>query len=283
MNIQTKTQAWFSDDELERVYERYRQSFWPKPLGYATAEDFCDSFDHLRPLATASGDLKDVQRPWVLKVLLGAVPRGARILEIGAGEPWVADLLSRLGYEVWVVDPYDGSGNGPDAYELFSAQCPAIHFVRNQFSDQLGESLNREFDCIYSISVLEHVPELGLYGVAAGIRKLLKPNGINLHAIDHVQRGAEAAWHLDHLNRIACLFGLPLEELEVVLESANSDPETYFLSTESHNRWRGSRPYREFPMRVCVSFQIFSHASSLLSASHVISAGKASAESRVSS
>jgi len=31
-----------------------------------------------------------VQRPWVLKAILGRVPRGGRVLEIGAGEPLVA-------------------------------------------------------------------------------------------------------------------------------------------------------------------------------------------------
>jgi hypothetical protein len=44
--------------------------------------------------------LKDVQRPWMLKAVFGRLPRGARLLEIGGGDPWVADLLARLGYEV---------------------------------------------------------------------------------------------------------------------------------------------------------------------------------------
>jgi hypothetical protein len=39
-----------------------------------------------------------------------------------------------------------------------------------------------------------------------------------------------------------------------------ADTETYYLSAESHNRWRGNVPYREFPMRVCVSIQFISAA-----------------------
>src|SRR3954470_17816750 len=100
-----KTKAWFDDDALDRIAQRYR-GFGIEPLSYATVKDYCDSFDHLRPLATANADLKDVQRPWVLKAILSRVPRGGRVLEIGAGEPFVADILERLGYEVSIVDPY---------------------------------------------------------------------------------------------------------------------------------------------------------------------------------
>ena len=85
--------------------------------------DFCDSFDHLHPIATANGDLKDNQRPWALKAILSVIPPGSRVLEIGAGEPFIADILDRLGYEVWIVDPYDGTGNGPREYERFRREC----------------------------------------------------------------------------------------------------------------------------------------------------------------
>jgi hypothetical protein len=36
----------------------------------------------------------------------------------------------------------------------------------------------------------------------------------------------------------------------------DSDPDAYFLSAESHNRWRGSLPYDHFPMRRCVSIHV---------------------------
>ena len=41
-----------------------------------------------------------------------------------------------------------------------------------------------------------------------------------------------------------------------MLASLADDPETYFLSAESHDRWRGGVPYDEFPMRRCVSIQL---------------------------
>ena len=130
-----------------------------------------------------------MQRPWALKAILAAVPRGGKLLEIGAGQPFVADLLARLGYDVWLVDPYDGSGNGPVEYETFRAACPQVRFVRANFDDQLLEIPASSFDCVYSISVLEHIDLPGLDGVIEGMRRCLLPSGRSIHAVDHVHRG----------------------------------------------------------------------------------------------
>src|ERR1700687_406738 len=87
-----KTEKWFSDERLSRVPSRYR-SFAVTPLSYGTVRDYCDSFDNMNELAVANGDLKDCQRPWTLKAILSQVRRGGRVLEIGAGEPFVGDIL----------------------------------------------------------------------------------------------------------------------------------------------------------------------------------------------
>ena len=36
------------------------------------------------------------------------------------------------------------------------------------------------------------------------------------------------------------------------------DPETYFVSAEAHNRWRGGVPYEQYAMRRIVSVNLFS-------------------------
>jgi glycosyltransferase involved in cell wall biosynthesis len=258
-----KTERWFDDKALERIYSRYGTRFQIEPVSYATVNDYCDSFDNLNPLATSNGDLKDVQRPWILKAILGRVPRGGKVLEIGAGEPFVADVLNRLGYEVWVVDPYDGSGNGPLDYERFSAECPGLTFIRAHFGDGLCQLPPQSLDCVYSISVLEHIPPEGLLRVTAGMRKFLKTSGVSIHAVDHVHRGNGSADHLRNLELMVGLFGLPTEELRLQLDLANHDPETYFLSAESHNRWRGPVPYSDFPMRICISVQLNSSVAAI--------------------
>jgi glycosyltransferase involved in cell wall biosynthesis len=257
------TEQWFNDEELIAMAERYRRDFEVGPLSYATVRDFCDSVDHIGPIATLNGDLKDSQRPWMLKALFSVVPQGGRILEIGAGEPFVADLLDRLGYEVWIVDPYDGTGNGPLEYERFRRDYPNLRFVRGLFGEQILSAPPAGFDCIYSISVLEHVPTNLLGNVFRGMKKYLKPNGWSIHAIDHVHKGNQADSHLATLTSMVEWSGIQQTELTTLLAQMNEDVETYYLSAESHNRWRGVLPYDHFPMRVCVSIQLVSPTASL--------------------
>jgi SAM-dependent methyltransferase len=236
---------------LERIRARY-SDFCPPVLSYATVRDYCDSVDHLSPLAKANQDMKDVQRPWVLKAILGTVPVGGRLLEIGAGEPIVADLLARLGYEVWVIDPYDGRAGGPA--DVIEKSYPDVRVIRGIFPDDLGDAPT--FDCIYSISVLEHIPDDAIAGVMTAIKQFVGPGGRTIHAVDHVLRGAGDASHLGKLRRMTASLGIPEQALSEVLETLEDDVETYFLSAESHNRWRGALPYEEFPMRRCVSIQL---------------------------
>ena len=258
-----KTERWFSDDRLAGILARY-QGFSVTPLSYGTVRDYCDSFDNMNELAVANGDLKDCQRPWTLKAILSQVRRGGRVLEIGAGEPFVADILDRLGYEVWVVDPYDGSGNGPVEFERYQNECPRIRFIRGHFGRNLLAAPPRGFDCIYSISVLEHIPKDALPEVFFGMKKFLRPDGWSIHAVDHVHRGHRATEHLLHLQSLVQLSDHAKDELVHLFDQMDRDSDVYCLSAESHNRWRGSLPYDEFPMRVCVSVQLVSSASRLL-------------------
>jgi SAM-dependent methyltransferase len=256
------TSHWFDRRTLDRIRERYGE-YPVADVSYATVADFVDSFENLNQLACAQGDLKDVQRPWVLKTVLSTVPRGGRILEIGGGQPYVADLLARLGYEVWLVDPYDGSGNGPVEFEAYRTMCPSVRFVRSVFDDRLSDPPRGEFDCVLSISVLEHIDHDGLNGVFRGLAKFLTPNGVSIHAIDHVHRGRADREHLERLRFITLRSGLSTAKLDMILSQMESDTETYCLSAESHNRWRGSLPYEEFPMRICVGIQLVSRATDL--------------------
>jgi glycosyltransferase involved in cell wall biosynthesis len=241
------------DETLDELRRREAGAVPPR-LGYATVRDYCDSADRLPYLATASLDMKDVQRPWMLKTIVAAVPAGSRLLEIGAGEPIVADLLARLGYGVTVIDPYDGRDRGPTGVEDLGAAYPRVRLIQGLFPDELpaGET----FDCIYSISVLEHIGIDAIEQVSRASLELLRPGGHTIHAIDHVQRGPGELEHLEHLACIARGFGVGNGELEALLGRLAEDPETYFLSAESHNRWRGTTRYDEFPMRRCVSIQL---------------------------
>src|SRR5262249_24571581 len=119
--------------EIAARYGKYQ----PAAFDYATVRDFCDSADWLSPLMYFNGDLKDVQRPWALKAVLGTTPLGSRVIEIGGGEPRVAAALAELGYDVTLVDPYDGTGSGPTEHESYLKLYPGVRIVRNRFSSEL--------------------------------------------------------------------------------------------------------------------------------------------------
>jgi Methyltransferase domain len=243
-------------DALWPVVERYRGSFPLGPVSYGTARDFADSADRMPNLISANGDMKDLQRCWMVKAILGNVEPGARILEIGAGEPLVAAMLSRFGYRVTVVDPYDGSDDGPTQLEDFRSFYPDLEFVRARFP---APDLDRDYSCIYSVSVLEHVPVEEIDAVAAAIREhLAAGSSCSIHAVDHVIAGWGADAHRERLRRWVAALGLPETLLTEQLAGIESDPETYLVSAEAHNRWRGDLPYGDYPMRRIASVQLFS-------------------------
>jgi uncharacterized UPF0146 family protein len=250
--------AWtIKDAPLKTLVDRYQGSFPLPAASYGTVEDFADSVDNMPGLAGANFDMKDLQRCWMLKAILGNVPVGSRLLEIGAGEPLVAGALSRIGYDVTVVDAYDGSGNGPKEFETFRGAYPDLTFVREHFPPRT--EVGDDFAAIYSISVLEHVPLDVIDSVMDRSRELLaKQQGVSIHAVDHVLAGWGAEEHLEKLRRIATAMGLTDAQLDAALAELKEDPETYFVSAESHNRWRGALPYDQYPMRRIVSVNLFS-------------------------
>jgi hypothetical protein len=232
-------------------------------LSYATVRDFCDSADHLGPLCPLDGDLKNVQRPWMVKAVLARVPAGASLLEVGAGPPLVAEALRELGYIVTVIDPYEGAGNGPTEYEAYRRAFPRLRFVRAEFGPEVAALRGERFDAVFSVSVLEHVRHRQLAGVFEGVARHLAPGGQSLHCIDHVLAGPGAAWHDEGLR-----LSLGLQEglrggtaaaaeaaLDDLLRRLDRDVEAFFLSPQGHHLWRGGKPYDEFPFRKVVSIQ----------------------------
>jgi uncharacterized UPF0146 family protein len=244
------------DEELWRVTERYRGRFPLPPVSYGTVRDLADSREGLGGLASASLEMKDVQRCWALKAIVGNVEPGARIVEIGAGEPLVAGILSRIGYEVTVVDPYDGSGNGPREYRAFKRAYPGLSFVRDTFPPRQG--IDGPCGAVYSISVLEHVPADSVEEVVRAARELVGPaNGCTVHAIDHVLAGWGAEEHRERLGRMVAASDVAGGLLDESIAALERDSDAYYVSAEAHERWRGALPYDDYPMRRIASINLF--------------------------
>jgi len=251
--------AWLiGDDSLWQISDRYK-TFSLSPISYGTVRDFADSRKHLPGLAGANFDMKDLQRCWMIKAIVGNVEPGSRLLEIGAGEPLAAGVLARLGYDVTVVDPYNGSGNGPREFKLFEAAYPDLTFVRDEFPSP--KIKGDDFAAVYSISVLEHVPIEQIDSVIEASRRMVTAKqGISIHAVDHVLAGWGAQSHLDTLERIVAASGLSTEALADTIAKLEADPDTYFVSAEAHDRWRGDLDYDDYPMRRIVSVNLLGEA-----------------------
>ena len=245
------------------LLDRYKKAQYPS-LSYATVQDYCDSSDHMGSLCVAN-DLKDVQRPWSVKAIIGLLKPGATLLEIGAGEPLAASFLHALGWQVTVCDPYDGSGNGPTEYDSYRKTYPQVQIIRSAFNRSVASRMQGQIDAVYSISVLEHISPEDLAEVFGGIRIALKPGGWSIHCADAVIQGAGTEFHLEQMARILqhqnSLAGTPMSWSECqqtvaqLFDAAAQDIETFFLGPQGHNLWRGAMRYAEFPFRRCISMQ----------------------------
>ena len=203
-----------------------------------------------------AGDLKDVQRPWALKAIVGAVRPGARLLEIGAGEPLVAELLARLGYDVTVVDPYDGRDRGPADVEALRAAYPRVRFV----AGPLPATTSRRR------AVRLHLLDLGARAPPArgdrrasapGSARLTRAGGYTIHAIDHVapRRRRRRPPRAPRPRRGA--LGIAGGRARRAARRGSTATRRPTSSPPRATTAGAARaPYDEFPMRRCVSIQL---------------------------
>lgn len=227
---------------------------------YATVRDFCESVDELPEITPLDGDLKNVQRPWAVKAILANRPPPARLVEIGGGEPIVCGFLSELGYDVTLVDPYDGSGHGPTDHERYRVRFPHVKIIREYFKPGLTGLAPHSCDAIFSISVLEHVPPDALGSCFDAMAEFLSLNGVSIHCFDFILQGngddydrANAQRILAEQARLTGVAGEP--SFDDLLGQLRADVETFFLSPQGHHNWRGGRNYSDFPFRKVVSLQ----------------------------
>ena len=146
------------------------------------------------------------------------------------GASRVLDFLSPS-YECWNVDKLEGIGDGPT--ELNNPPYRLILDYIGNFSNLLPDNY---FDFVFSISVLEHVPEddKGYFdSIVDDINRVLKPGGYSLHLVDVLvhEKGVwchKLVYHIfdnaKTINRIT-----PFNEMI-------GDPDLYCMSEAAYNR-----------------------------------------------
>lgn len=226
-------------------------------IGYATVREFHELHDRYRELIVGKGDLKDFQRPWVVDQVLKSVSAGSRIVEIGGDRCQVADYLQRKGYQVWVVDLFEGFGGGGAQIDQVRAKYPKLTLVKGWFHD--CEGLPAEtFDAVYSVSVLEHTPPNLIPATFERIAQVLKPGGRSMHAVDYTLEGTvlRNGYLIDKV--MQCL-GESRRAVDIEQECL-ADLDTFYLSAQGHYWWRKSlnRTYDEYPFRRVTSLNVVS-------------------------
>ncbi|MCW6050398.1 glycosyltransferase [Lyngbya sp. CCAP 1446/10] len=179
-------------------------------------------------------NLKLYQDILVYNFIVDNLPPGSKLLEVGGGNSRVIQALKQQ-YEIWNVDKFEGVGNGPQqihdqlGYHLVSAYM-------GEFSPELPDDY---FDCVFSLSTLEHVyPENNetFKNVCDDINRVLKSGGLSLHLFDVVieKEGVQTnVWtnqlllyifqHIETVNQM-----IPFSEMQ-------KDGDLYVMPEEAYN------------------------------------------------
>ena len=133
--------------------------------------------------------LKKFQDLLVFAFIKQNIPPGSCLLDVGGGTSRIISFFKNQ-YECWNVDKLEGVGNGP-----LSLQVDGFRLVRDYIGNFNSELPSNYFDLVFSISVLEHLPEdENLFSnVLNDMDRVLKSGAYSLHCLD-VSLRAESYW-----------------------------------------------------------------------------------------
>ncbi len=194
------------------------------------------------------GMLKDFQNLFVLDQIQKLLPNGGRLLEVGGGSCIMMRELIRVQpnkYECWNLDPLDGTGNGPKSAtyakqgETAMRSLNGIKILEERIGDFSPHLEDESFDCVFSVSVMEHIPLRDWSRCFDDMKRVLKPGGLCIHAVDLHPLDEQTAEDRLIMLRVAQSNVLkPLDKASLPsIADARSDPETLSVSPFEYARW----------------------------------------------
>lgn len=102
-----------------------------------------------------------------------------KIAEIGGGNSRILRQLSKNNMCV-NVDKLLGADGGPKG----DPNIPNVRTVSAFMGESSPELQNNSFDFVFSVSVIEHVPNIGMTAFMDDVVRIMKPGGLSFHAID---------------------------------------------------------------------------------------------------
>ena len=143
---------------------------------------------HEKGLPFVEWGIKGHNRPWV--IANGNFTKGEKVIEVGGAYSALPQYLSdKINIEAWVMDDF-GIESKEDLWsrwgnrEELKSKYPSVKYV----FERAGEGGNNVpldyFDCVYTVSTLEHIPWNDMKKVFDHMCKMLKPGGRMLHCVD---------------------------------------------------------------------------------------------------
>lgn len=133
--------------------------------------------------------IKAHNRPWVEERM--GLSAGQRVMEVGGAYSTLPKRLhDRYGVEAWVADDFGASSGETamwtrwgDPKELPTRNHP-VKYVFEPFGGFSKSFPDDYFDCIFSVSTLEHIPMQVIPDLLRDIHRCLRPGGRQIHTID---------------------------------------------------------------------------------------------------
>lgn len=129
-----------------------------------------------------SWGLKQMGTLFVLDQITNTLENGSRLLEVGAGRNSFFDVNIGARFCLAVLD--DDHHFSKKEMELSQTKRKNTVHYRGYLGDYLDDLPNDSFDCVYSVSVLEHIPKTTIRSSCDDMYRILKPGGKIFHSID---------------------------------------------------------------------------------------------------
>jgi ubiquinone/menaquinone biosynthesis C-methylase UbiE len=114
-------------------------------------------------------ELQRAIREYEVERVIPLIPKGSRILEIGAGAGWQAERLAKEGCDITAID----LENSPLAqHSTWDIQ---------HYDGATAPYPDGSFDVVFSSNVLDHIPHVREF--QKEIQRILKPTGIAIHVL----------------------------------------------------------------------------------------------------
>jgi len=143
---------------------------------------------HEKGLPFAEWGIKGHNRPWI--IANGNFKKSKKVIEVGGAYSALPQYLSdKFNLEAWVADDFgieskeDLWSRWGDREELIS-KFPSVNYVFERLGKSTTNIPSDYFDCVYTVSTLEHIPPNRMKKVFDHMCKMLRPGGCMLHCID---------------------------------------------------------------------------------------------------